>query len=758
MVAADTGDATASNHRNYEIDIRMFIGAIVVVMSVSFGAGVFSDPSLSVMNEVKNIFFLSNSTEIKEVISTKYTTDVIGTRRAPTKHISELGKVIGLDEEHVNVNQPSLENFGYGDIEHTAPTMSPHLKSDIDGEDEEEEHLPAGQHILMDIKNVNKEFLNSDERLAAAMVDVIRSAGLTLLSYHCHSLQPMGVSCVGVLLESHISFHTWPEEGVITLDLFTCGSSPLLPVIPELKRLFGVPRLKAIESNYTSTYEEIVTLWSHELRGFRNSESRVNNALDNMSDLANLVLSDLRLEKKEIVSVISPYRRIDIWDIRDLEDYPSDEDVSRANLKPGDPRWLTNEVTSFNRVLFLDGQLKTNRRFDTEYYESLVHPAMFAHENPEKVAILGEGYGATLREVLKHNTVKYVTLVERDQMLYDLVREHFPELSDCSQFYDSVDCCFDDEKVKVLFQEPVSWVFETDQTNIDVIILERLIASSDNDMVAHMLKDTALVDNIMNSLSESGIFAIDIGLPPSIHDPRANMGAFAKREEFFLLLEGRSDVNAMFVYEEAHAGLDEPVSYLVVCKSADCRKRWVAKTEAVDNDIYSRTLETRDDGPTLKHYDGATQYLFQAPPRAWETVYCRREPEPFECAYRGLDITHKIFDFILENEEENPYRVEKNEDEYRVFSKVDIPKGSYIMPSALAANVELYDESIERMRSLIKMEGVGDMKVIQNFLSYVDQNSHDSIAEGSNLQYLEVGPTHFIREVNKEDDANIGRW
>ena len=32
--------------------------------------------------------------------------------------------------------------------------------------------------------------------------------GLTLLSYHCHSLLPAGVSCVGVLLESHISFHT----------------------------------------------------------------------------------------------------------------------------------------------------------------------------------------------------------------------------------------------------------------------------------------------------------------------------------------------------------------------------------------------------------------------------------------------------------------------------------------------------------------------------------------------------------------------
>eukprot|EP00536_Pseudo-nitzschia_multiseries_P014414 jgi/Psemu1/214583/e_gw1.698.6.1 len=79
------------------------------------------------------------------------------------------------------------------------------------------------QHLLVDIKGIEATFLDSEERLAKAMVDTVNHAGLTMLSYHCHKLIPKGVSCVGVLLESHISFHTWPDEGVITLDLFTCG-------------------------------------------------------------------------------------------------------------------------------------------------------------------------------------------------------------------------------------------------------------------------------------------------------------------------------------------------------------------------------------------------------------------------------------------------------------------------------------------------------------------------------------------------------
>ena len=68
---------------------------------------------------------------------------------------------------------------------------------------EADQHRPAGQHLLVDIKGVDSDFLNSEELLSKAMVDTVLESGLTMLSYHCHSLLPSGVSCVGVLLESH---------------------------------------------------------------------------------------------------------------------------------------------------------------------------------------------------------------------------------------------------------------------------------------------------------------------------------------------------------------------------------------------------------------------------------------------------------------------------------------------------------------------------------------------------------------------------
>jgi hypothetical protein len=84
---------------------------------------------------------------------------------------------------------------------------APIMDTDGDNNEETEElHLPAGQHLLMDFENVESSFLNSEERLATAMLALVNNCGLTLLSYHCHSLIPSGVSCAGVLLESHVSF------------------------------------------------------------------------------------------------------------------------------------------------------------------------------------------------------------------------------------------------------------------------------------------------------------------------------------------------------------------------------------------------------------------------------------------------------------------------------------------------------------------------------------------------------------------------
>ena len=238
------------------------------------------------------------------------------------------------------------------------------------------------------MKGIDSVFLDSEERLCKAMVDTVAAAELNMLSYHCHSLVPKGVSCVGVLLESHISFHTWPDEGVITLDLFTCGSNPLIPVVKTIQGLFGIGN-------------NVYMQWSHELRGFRRGNTTGNGsqeesnyaALDHNSDLSVLIWSPFACTvKDQIVSTLTKHQRIDIWDLVGLEETPSYDDAVREKLQPGDPRWLTPEIVKPNRMLFLDGVLQSSTRNTREFHEAMVHPPMFAHPQPKRIAI-GMSYG-----------------------------------------------------------------------------------------------------------------------------------------------------------------------------------------------------------------------------------------------------------------------------------------------------------------------------------------------------------------------------
>jgi S-adenosylmethionine decarboxylase len=56
-----------------------------------------------------------------------------------------------------------------------------------------------------------------------------------------HVVFPNGaVTLVLILAESHLSIHTWPEENLIAIDLFSCGSIDGERVIAELTAALGL--------------------------------------------------------------------------------------------------------------------------------------------------------------------------------------------------------------------------------------------------------------------------------------------------------------------------------------------------------------------------------------------------------------------------------------------------------------------------------------------------------------------------------------
>ncbi|MGD1118042.1 MAG: polyamine aminopropyltransferase [Dehalococcoidales bacterium] len=77
--------------------------------------------------------------------------------------------------------------------------------------------------------------------------------------------------------------------------------------------------------------------------------------------------------------------------------------------------------------LVLDNKIQSTERDEFIYHEALVQPAMITHPGPETVFIAGGGEGATLREALRHKTVKRAVMVDIDDQVTALSKQYLPK-------------------------------------------------------------------------------------------------------------------------------------------------------------------------------------------------------------------------------------------------------------------------------------------------------------------------------------------
>ena len=434
------------------------------------------------------------------------------------------------------------------------------INQDGHNDDSDGLHLPAGQHLLVDIKDVDSEFLNSEERLASAMIELTNESKLTLLSYHCHSLVPIGVSCAGVLLESHVAFHTWPLEGVITLDLFTCGGGKLVPLMPLIERLFSVKQSPS-EGESEEDIPEPTLLWAHKLRGFREGFApgyvRKSNPLDEGLGWSVLGRLDFDL-KRPLLSTKTAFQHVDIYEVldpnhRDMESY-------QLSLLNSDDTYESTHPELFvpNKILFLDGVQQSTLYGDAPYHESIVHPAMFTHENPKRVAIIGGGEGATLRETLKHKTVEKAVMIEIDQDVVELSRKYLEEWSDCSDIAGSNKSCFEDPRAEVRYEDAIQFfitAFPTDEEvngsidQFDVIVMDSLDPNVEVSYAVELFSNDKYIESLYNGLTESGILLIQLGQSNSNDDPADEVGKFESRAIIKRKLEAVG-FKSMHIYTE----------------------------------------------------------------------------------------------------------------------------------------------------------------------------------------------------------------
>jgi spermidine synthase len=83
-----------------------------------------------------------------------------------------------------------------------------------------------------------------------------------------------------------------------------------------------------------------------------------------------------------------------------------------------------HDSVPFGKLFRLDGHFMTSERDEFFYHENLVHLAALAHPRPERALIVGGGDGGSAEELLKHPSIRSVTLAEIDAAVVDIARKY----------------------------------------------------------------------------------------------------------------------------------------------------------------------------------------------------------------------------------------------------------------------------------------------------------------------------------------------
>lgn len=82
-----------------------------------------------------------------------------------------------------------------------------------------------GRHLLVEYTGCDPSALDDVAAIEALMRDAAIAAHTKIVASVFRPFEPMGVTGVVVVEESHLSIHTWPEHGYAAVDFFTCGDA-----------------------------------------------------------------------------------------------------------------------------------------------------------------------------------------------------------------------------------------------------------------------------------------------------------------------------------------------------------------------------------------------------------------------------------------------------------------------------------------------------------------------------------------------------
>jgi len=275
----------------------------------------------------------------------------------------------------------------------------------------------VGEHITLDIIGTNKEY--EPKFFEKLVYKIAKKAKVTVLNISKYKFEPQGFTLVALLAESHISFHTFPEKGIISFDFFTCGKVNPNVSIDILKKEIKHKRIVKKEFNRDTVeyYDDIYS--SPGLKKFY----IVNNVLENFTSKMGQHIEILELEQ-------------------------------------------------FGKSLFIDNELQVAEKDEHLYSSTFVNSGLKLNSDKNKSAIIGGGDGGVARECI-HQGFNYIDWYELDQEVVTVCEKHLSKIGKKATSKNSVKCIWGDafESIKSIEDNKYDKIFvdlNDDQYCIDL--------------------------------------------------------------------------------------------------------------------------------------------------------------------------------------------------------------------------------------------------------------------------------------------------
>ena len=358
-----------------------------------------------------------------------------------------------------------------------------------------------GRHIIAELFDCVLEKINDVSYVEKSMLDAADKAGATVINSTFHHFSPYGVSGVIVIQESHISIHCWPEYGYVSLDIYTCGDTVNPWVAYEfLKDSFGASHGSTMELNRGQ---------SHLLKPKALAKTK-----------ANEVVGDAKVKHNR-----------NVWFTE------KSEDIALSLRHTGDRLFLHQSdyqkieiynTEAFGKILVLDGNIVCAEEDENVYHEMISHVPVFSHPKPKNILVIGGGDGGTIRELVRHQNIESIDLVEIDECVIDAAKKYLPQLADS----------LNDERVNIRIEDGIDFVKKSSEGLYDIVIVD----SDDPAGPGKGLFTDAFYRDVYSVLTPDGI------LVTQSESPRFNQHIFKEVYQIYNQIFGKDHVHCYLMF------------------------------------------------------------------------------------------------------------------------------------------------------------------------------------------------------------------